>query len=74
LIDVPAAKKPQCRNAGIAPMSPFMASNTPATGHRCPNPFGNRCDQPATISELSDHGFESLTTRLLPVDQNKKLN
>jgi hypothetical protein len=55
-------------------MLPFMGATPPppAAGH--PNPFGNGCDQSATISELSDHGFESLTTRLLPVDQNKKLN
>jgi hypothetical protein len=60
--------------AGIAPMLPFIAS-TPPAWYRCPaNPFGNGCDQSATISKLSNHGFESLTTRLLPVDQNKKLN
>jgi hypothetical protein len=57
-------------NAGIAPMLPLMASTPPAS----PNPFGNRCDQSATISKLSDHGFESLTIRLLALDQNKKLN
>ena len=39
-----------------------------------PNPFGSKRDQSATISKLSDHGFESLTTRLLALDQNKKLN
>jgi hypothetical protein len=56
-------------NAGIAPILPFMACTPPA-----PNPFGNKCDQSATISKLSNHGFESLTTRLLALDQNKKLN
>jgi hypothetical protein len=55
--------------AGTAPMLPFMASTPPA-----PNAFWSRSDQSATISNLSDHGFESLITRLLPLDQNKKLN
>jgi hypothetical protein len=66
-------KNRNAQNAGIAPMSPFMAFTSPARPP-FPNLIGNRRDQPATISELSDHGFESLTTRLLPLDQNKKLN
>jgi hypothetical protein len=60
-------------NVGIAPMLPFMASTTPAAP-AAPEPLRERMRPPATISKLSDHGFESLTTRLLPVDQNKKLN
>jgi hypothetical protein len=59
--------------AGIAPMLPFMASTTPVR-RAAPNQFGNKGDQSATISKLSNSSFESLTTRLLPVDQNKKLN
>ena len=52
----------------------FYGLHTAGLTRRSPNPFGNGCDQSATISKLSDHGFESLTTRLLPLDQNKKLN
>jgi hypothetical protein len=54
-------------------MLPFMAATPPAPP-AVPEPFGNKCDQSATISKSSDHGFESLTTRLLALDQNKKLN
>jgi hypothetical protein len=57
-------------NAGIAPMSPFMAFTPPAS----PNRSGTDATKSATISKLSDHGFESLTTRLLALDHNKKLN
>jgi hypothetical protein len=60
--------------ARLAQMLPLMAFTPPVS--QFPNPFGNRCDQSATISKLSDHGFESLTTRLRPgsnAGQNWKL-
>jgi len=66
-------KNHNARNSRDCPDVAFYGLHTLAPA-AVPNPFGNRCDQSATISKLSDRGFESLTTRLLPLDQNKKLN
>jgi len=57
----------------VAPMSPFMVSTTPP-GRQADEPARKRMRPIGTIYELSDPRFESLTTRLLPIDQNKKLN
>jgi hypothetical protein len=60
-------------NAGFALMSPFMAATPPAPAAP-PEPVREQMRPTSNHFELSDHGFESLTTRLLALDQNKKLN
>jgi hypothetical protein len=69
LILVAAAKNHNARKSRHCPDVAFYGLHTAG-----PEPFWSRSDQSATISNLSDHGFESLITRLLPLDQNKKLN
>jgi len=70
LILLAAAKKLQCPQMPDCPDVAFYGLHKP----RAPNPSQNKRDQPATISKSSDHGFESLTTRLPALDHNKKLN
>jgi len=70
---VAAAKEPHARKNTGCPDVAFYGLHYPARPS-VDEPARKRMRPIGTIYELSDPRFESLTTRLLPIDQNKKLN